>query len=277
MRGQAEDRDVGQRPGAGGRILLLTAMPEEAAALGDDLGCRTWTRVADARFALGSGPYRAVAVGISGMGKVAAAIAAEYACTRWRPWLLVMSGVAGGLRPGTRVGDLVVPSEAIQHDYDARPFAAARSLIPHLGTIALDSDHRVSAIIASACERCLASAAGSQARDRGLRQDTCRVIRGAALTGDQVIAAEPAKRELVSAFPAGVCVDMETAALAQVARQNGLAWAAVRMISDTADDVDTQAVLEYLTSSGAKALSSVIRETIDRILDREPPSLSRST
>jgi hypothetical protein len=178
MRGQAEDRDVSQRPGAVGRIFLLTAMPEEAAALGDDLGCRTWTRVADARFALGSGPYRAVAVGISGMGKVAAAIAAEYACTRWRPWLLVMSGVAGGLRPGTRVGDLVVPSEAIQHDYDARPFAAARSLIPHLGTIALDSDHRVSAIIASACERCLASAAGSQARDRGLRQDTCRVIRG---------------------------------------------------------------------------------------------------
>jgi adenosylhomocysteine nucleosidase len=103
------------------------------------------------------------------------------------------------------------------------------------------------------------------------------MIKGAALTGDQVIAAEPAKRELVSAFPAGVCVDMETAALAQVARQNGLAWAAVRMISDTADDVDAQAVLEYLTSSGPKALSSIIRETIDRILDREPQSLSRPT
>jgi adenosylhomocysteine nucleosidase len=125
MGGQAEDRDVGQGPGAVGRIFLLTAMPEEAAALGDALGCRTWTRAAGARFALGAGPYRAVAVGISGMGKAAAAIAAQYACTRWRPWLLVMSGAAGGLRPGTRVGDLVVPSEAIQHDYDARPFAAA--------------------------------------------------------------------------------------------------------------------------------------------------------
>lgn len=94
---------------------------------------------------------------------------------------------------------------------------------------------------------------------------------GAALTGDQVIAAEPAKRELVSAFPAGACVDMETAALAQVARQNGIAWAAVRMIYN-ADDVDDQAVLEYLTSGGAMALSSIIRETIDRILDSEPQS-----
>jgi phosphorylase superfamily protein len=69
---------------------------------------------------------------------------------------------------------------------------------------------------------------------------------------------------------------METAAMAQVARQNGLAWAAVRMISDTADDVDPGAVLDYLTSGGATALSSILRETIDRIMDsdhscRPPP------
>jgi nucleoside phosphorylase len=104
----------------------------------------------------------------------------------------------------------------------------------------------------------------------GLRQDRGRVIRGAALTGDQVIAAEQVKQELVSAFPAGVCADMETAAVAQVARQNGLSWAAVRMISDTADAVDAAAVLAYLTSSGAEALSSVLRETIDRLLGRGP-------
>jgi hypothetical protein len=74
----------------------------------------------------------------------------------------------------------------------------------------------------------------------------------------------------LAAFPAGVCADMETAAVAQVARQNGLAWAAVRMISDTADAVDVTAVLDYLTSSGAKALSYILRETIDRLLAKGP-------
>lgn len=277
MPSQGEDRDVGQPSESAGRIFLQTAMAEEAAALGEDFGCLTWTRAAGARFAVGSGPYSAVAVGISGMGKVAAAITAQYACDRWRPWLLMMSGVAGGLQPDARVGDIVVPSEAIQHDFDARPFAASRSLIPHLGTRALESDHRVSAIVASACEHHLASAAGSQLRDAGLRRDTGRVIRGAALTGDQVITAGPAKDELVSAFPAGVCADMETAAVAQVARQNGLAWAAVRMISDTAEAVDAGAVLAYLASGGARALSSVLRETIDRLLNREPQLLSYQT
>jgi adenosylhomocysteine nucleosidase len=277
MPSQGEDRDVGQPSESAGRIFVQTAMAEEAAALGDDFGCLTWMRAAGARFAVGSGPYSAVAVGISGMGKVAAAIAAQYACDRWRPWLLMMSGVAGGLQPDARVGDLVVPSEAIQHDFDARPIAASRSLIPHLGTSALESDHRVSAIVASACEHYLASAAGSQLRDVGLRRDTGRVIRGAALTGDQVIAAGPVKDELVSAFPAGVCADMETAAVAQVARQNGLAWAAVRMISDTAEAVDAGAVLAYLASGGAKALSSILRETIDRLLNREPQVLSCQT
>lgn len=267
MHGQGEDRDISQPPGSTGRIFVLTAMAEEAASLGEDLGCRTWMREAGARFAVGSGSYSAVVVGISGMGKVAAAVAAQYACDRWRPWLLMMSGIAGGVRPDAWVGDLVVPSEAIQHDFDARPFAASRALIPHLGTTALECDHRVSAIVASAGEHYLASAAGLQARDRGLRPGTGRVIRGAALTGDQVISAGPVKQELVSAFPAGVCADMETAAVAQVARQNGLAWAAVRMISDTAEGVDAGAAMEYLTSTGARALSSIVRETIDRILD----------
>ena len=270
MSRQVEDRKAGQPSGYTGRIFVLTAMAEEAAALGKDLECRRWIQAAGGRFAFGSGPYSGVAVGISGVGKVAAAIAAEYACARWRPWLLIMSGVAGGLRPDARVGDLVVPSQGIQHDFDARPFVASRSLIPHLGTSALESDHRVSAIVASACEHYLASAAASQARDMGLRQDRGRVIRGAALTGDQVIAAEQVKQELVSAFPAGVCADMETAAVAQVARQNGLPWAAVRMISDTADAVDAAAVLAYLTSSGAEALSSVLHEAIDRLSGRAP-------
>jgi hypothetical protein len=113
VHGQGEDRGVSQPPGSTGRIFLLTAMTEEAAALGEDLGCLTWMQEAGARFAVGSGPYSAVAVGISGIGKVAAAIAAQYACDRWRPWLLMVSGIAGGVQPDARVGDLVVPSDTL--------------------------------------------------------------------------------------------------------------------------------------------------------------------
>jgi hypothetical protein len=48
---QGDDRHDGQLPGVTGRIFVLTAMAEEAAALGEDLGCRTWTQAAGARFA----------------------------------------------------------------------------------------------------------------------------------------------------------------------------------------------------------------------------------
>jgi hypothetical protein len=71
-----------------------------------------------------------VTVGISGMGKVVAAIAAQYGCAPYT-----------GRRPR--------PVKGIQHDYATRPFPAARSLIPHRGTTALESDHRVSAILPS--------------------------------------------------------------------------------------------------------------------------------
>ena len=80
MRSAGNGRKVSRRPGSPGRIFILAPMPEEAAALGEDLGCHRWLEAAGARFALGHGPYRAVAVSISGMGKVATAIAAQYAC-----------------------------------------------------------------------------------------------------------------------------------------------------------------------------------------------------
>jgi len=50
-----------------------------------------------------------------------------------------------------------------------------------------------------------------------------------------------------------------------------------RPFPGTAEAVDAEAVLEYLTSSGAKALSSMLRETIDRLLNREPQLLSHQT
>ena len=84
MRSGGNGRKVSHRAGSPGRMFVRDPMPEEAAALGEDLGCHRWLEAVGAWFAFGRGPCRAVAVGISGMDEVAAAIAAQYACGhRW--------------------------------------------------------------------------------------------------------------------------------------------------------------------------------------------------
>jgi len=61
----------------------------------------------------------------------------------------------------------------------------------------------------------------------------CRL--GAVLTGDQAIVTEE-KRESLWATWHGDCVDMESAAVAEVCRMNGVPWVIVRAISDSAGD-----------------------------------------
>jgi len=59
------------------------------------------------------------------------------------------------------------------------------------------------------------------------------------LTGDQIVASRKVKDALLRDFPQGGCFDMETAAIAQVAFQNGVPWAALRVTSDAADEAST--------------------------------------
>jgi adenosylhomocysteine nucleosidase len=67
--------------------------------------------------------------------------------------------------------------------------------------------------------------------------DSPQAVRsGVVLTGDQIVASREVRDDILSDFPDGACFDMETAAIAQVAFQNGVPWAALRMTSDAADE-----------------------------------------
>jgi nucleoside phosphorylase len=61
-------------------------------------------------------------------------------------------------------------------------------------------------------------------------------------------------------FPEGACFDMETAAIAQVALQNGIPWAAIRMISDAADEnFNLDEVIGFGIDTAAGVFDQIIR------------------
>lgn len=184
---------------------------------------------------------------VGGVGKVAAALAAQFACDAFKPRCLVAFGLAGALRHGGARGEVVIASGAVQHDIDARPLTAARGVVPSLGLAVLSSD-------AAVAEKLLV--AGKRAVENP------RIVRsGLVLTGDQIVTSQKVRDALAEQFPEGACVDMETAAVAQVAHQNGLPWGAVRVTSDAADETfDLEDVINFGVNTASELFARIIRD-----------------
>ena len=169
---------------------------------------------------------------------MAAALAAQFACDVFRPRAAIVFGLAGATASGVPPGQLIVASGALQHDVDARPLTNARGTIPSLGIAVLPADPMWS---------------------EKLGQATENPSIGLILTGDQIVTSREARDRLRRDFPEGACFDMETAAIAQVALQNGIPWAALRMTSDAADEsFDLDEVIGFGIKTAADLFDQVM-------------------
>jgi adenosylhomocysteine nucleosidase len=146
---------------------------------------------------------------------------------------------------------LIVASGAVQHDMDARPLTGARGTIPSLGQAIFSADQALSASLRRAAEQVV--------EDPGI------ISSGLVLTGDQIVTSREVRDGRLRDFPAGLCFDMETAAIAQVAHQNRLTWGALRMTSDTADEsFNLDQVISFGINSAADLFDQIIRAYLNQ-------------
>jgi adenosylhomocysteine nucleosidase len=165
----------------------------------------------------------------AGIGKVNASIAATLLCDRFQCGLLVFSGLAGGLAPGLEAGGLVVATELIQHDYgnwiDGK-FQLTQPCpppgLPRAGN---------GFLLTPAIERL----AREIAQGPGAWQ-ACGPIGihfGRVISGDIFVLCAATRERLLQPHRA-LAIDMEGAAIAQVAERFGREYLVVRVISDLA-------------------------------------------
>jgi adenosylhomocysteine nucleosidase len=177
---------------------------------------------------------------------VAAALAAQFACDVFHPRAAIVFGLAGATASDLSPGQLIVASGALQHDVDARPLTDARGTIPSLGIAVLPADPTWSGKLLQATKRVVE------------HPQTVRM--GLVLTGDQIVTSRDVRDSLARSFPDGACFDMETAAIAQVARQNDIPWAALRMTSDAADEsFNLDEVIGFGIKTAADLFDKIVR------------------
>ena len=218
-------------------IGLMSAMHEELALMLDAMPDEQRVTVAGRDFWQGHWQGWPVVAVLSRIGKVAAATTATALIERFGVDRIVFTGVAGGIGPGVRVGDVVLAETLVQHDMDASPLFP-RHEVPLYGRSAFATDTALNDALAPAAQQVLAQVAkhvGPEAvRDFALQAP--RLHRGLVLSGDRFVATSAESRALQQALPQALAVEMEGAAVAQVCADYGVPFAALRTISDRADD-----------------------------------------
>ncbi len=235
---------------------ILSALPEEQQGLLERLQHVRAQRRAGRDFWLGELHGQPVVLALSRIGKVAAATTATTLIEALGVQRVVFTGVAGGLGPGVQVGDVVVAQEFVQHDMDASPIFP-RYQIPLYGRERFACDPQLAQALLAATQRGL----------QRLGLDAA-VHHGLVASGDRFVSAAQEARALRAALQeaghAPLAVEMEGAAVAQVCHDYGIPFAAMRTISDRADDtahVDFPKFVSEVASRYALAiLDEFVRE-----------------
>ncbi|MDA8456474.1 5'-methylthioadenosine/adenosylhomocysteine nucleosidase [Acidovorax sp. GBBC 3334] len=248
-------------------IAILSALPDEQAGLSAALQSATRIAHAGRTFQRGTLHGRDAVLALSGIGKVAAATTAAALIERFGADRIVFTGVAGGLGEGVRIGDVVVAQEMLQHDMDASPLFP-RWEVPGYGRVRMACDPALTGRLLEAAHECLAAGAGDPVtQERAVR--AAAVHAGLVASGDRFVSgaaeADALARTLRAAGHDVLAVEMEGAAVAQVCADHGVPFAAVRTISDRADDDAPRDFAHFVRTVAGRYADGIVGRLLQKL------------
>lgn len=236
--------------------IILVAMAEEAAPF---LAAAAATTAAAAPVPVGKAlQYRLTLAGrdvlvvqggiglVNAAGATTSAILAARTIDPTATPLVISAGSAGGVAVQVRVGEVVIGSECLGSDADARPFGYALGQVPGMPP------------------RYAGAAAALAAAETPTRMpdgSALVVQRGLMVSNDKFVGAELAE-SLRVLFPGVLSTDMESAAIAQTCFAYGVPFVAIRGISDLCGPVG-----DHLThvDDAAERSAVVVLETLRQL------------
>ncbi len=242
-------------------IAIVSAMHDELSKVLELMPDEQKQIRAGREFWLGHLHNQAVVVVLSGIGKVAAATTATLLIEHFGVDRILFTGVAGALGQDVKIGDMVIADSFLHHDLDASPLFP-RYEIPGYGTSTLKADENLTHQLVQACNYVLTHLPSDM--DAGVIEtfslQSPQLHQGLVVSGDCFVSSARASQQLQTELPLALAVEMEGAAFAQVCHDYGIPFAAVRTMSDKADD---EATLDF-----TRFLAEVASHFSMRVVDR---------
>ena len=228
------------------KIAIMGAMPEEVAPILQKLGKYKTTKYADNEYYEATYNGVEVVVAYSKIGKVFSTLTAATMIEHFGCDKLLFSGVAGGINPKLKIGDLIVATKLSQHDLDITAFGHPMGFVPG-GSVFVEADKELIKL--------------SKEVAKELNKT---VIEGVIATGDQFVHDSAVKDNIVKHFNADA-LEMEGASVAVVCSALNIPFFILRAISDTADTDASFSFDEFMESSAVISAEFIMKMT-DKII-----------
>lgn len=228
------------------KIAIIGAMEEEVAYLRENIENAESVVIANTEYTTGQMHGVDVVLLKSGIGKVNAAMGTAVLLEKFKPDYIINTGSAGGYNPDLSVGDIVISTEVRHHDVDVTAFDYEYGQVPQLPA-AFMADEKLVAL----AEKVV----------KGI--DGVGVGKGLIATGDVFMSDPERVRFVREKFPELQAVEMEAAAIAQVAYQFNVPFVITRALSDIAgkeSDVSFDQFLEKAALHSADLAIGIVKE-----------------
>lgn len=223
-------------------IGIICAMQIEAdgiIALCENVKTTTHAKM---KFTLGTLHGKDVCVVVCGVGKVNAAMCALMLIEKYKPDLVLNSGVAGSLSPIVGIGDIVVATKSVEHDMNGTALGDKQGEItfPDGNMMFFECDKQASTLLASICKEI---------------PDT-KVAQGIIASGDIFVSDRKQRFKINDRFGALAC-EMEGAAIGHVCVRCEVPYGIIRAISDDLDENKGMDFVKFCDLASKKTVAAV--------------------
>ncbi len=242
-------------------LAVLGAFNQEVTLLQGMLTEAQWREIEGIRFITGRIGAEPVVLAWTGVGKVNAATTTALLLEHFQPRRVIFTGIAGGIDPNLKPGDVVIAKQTAYHDMGTLgpggiDYGGVKNpLTSEPNPTFFPADPNLLAAAEQACRKITFDSAALRSGQR-----PPKVIVGTVVTGDVFVASKEYAAKLAETLGASA-VEMEGAAVAQVCYQRGVGCLVIRSISDMADEgAITDKQLFY--TMAAKNSAGLVREIV---------------
>ena len=225
-------------------IGIMGAMPEEVAQLCEKLSDVQKETYAGVEYYRGNLAGKQVVVCCAGMGKANAAATTQVLAGRYGAEKIIFSGIAGNMTSKIGIGDVCVGRTVVYHDAQNDMICQSAPFLQEF-----PGDETLVSAAMQACERC-----------------GVKAIAGKIATGDTFVGDSETKR-LIEEKCHPDCVEMEGAAVAQIAARNGVPCVILRAMSDNADEdgYEVLVVRDFSIAEYVRTATAIVETMIESL------------
>lgn len=227
-------------------IGIIGAMDEEIENIKLDLDVISVKNIIGLDFFMGKMSGNNVILVRSGIGKVNASICSQLLIDLYGVDYIINIGVAGAINKDLEIGDVVISTDAMHHDFDTTVFGDALGIIPRMNDSIFTADDNLVQLALKISKQTVNST----------------VVCGRIVSGDKFISNIEDKTKIWNIFKAS-CVEMEGAGIAQTCFLNKIPFVIIRTISDKAEEGTPTNYNEFLKDSAltsSKIVSGMIND-----------------